>query len=328
MEAPRVFVSHASEDTDRFVREFATKLRSHHGVDAMVDIWEIRPGHSLVKRIFDEGIGKAEAVIVVLSEYSINKPWVRKELDVSTVRQIEDGITLIPVVIGDVEKHQIPTSLRDTRWVRVRNLDEYEAELGEIVDAIYNRHQKPPLGQQPEYTRTDLGVVPGLRPADSQILKLCCEMEMQRGERNASLKGDAVIEEAERADLHQEVAVKSMKLLEGRGYLNARYTNRTAPFRLSVTDTGFDRYAHTFVPGYKSLIRSVGLEIVNHGARRSNAIAQSLDSPQVIVEHILALFEAQGWIDIRQETTPWMDISNVSPELERWLDETGQGASL
>jgi hypothetical protein len=326
MEAPRVFVSHAREDKDRFVLGFATKLREK-SVDAWLDRWEMRPGDSLVRKIFDDGIGQAEAVIVVLSEHSINKPWVRKELDVSTVRQIEDGIKLIPVVIGNVEKYQIPTSLRDTLWVRVRNLDQYDAELSEIVDAIHGRRERPPLGQQPEYTRTDLSVVPELRPSDSQILKLCCEMEMQRGEREAALEGDAVIEEAERADLHRELAVKSMKLLEGRGYLRATYTlGNSAPFRLTVTDLEFDEYARVFLPGYDSLIRSVGLEVVNHDAWRSDAIAQSLDTPQVIVEHILALFESQGWIDIRQETTPWMDISNVSPELERWLEETAPSA--
>lgn len=68
-------------------------------------------------------------------------------------------------------------------------------------------------------------------------------------------------------------------------------------------------------------MKSVGLEIENHYARRSDAIARSLDIPLVIVEHILALFEANGWLNIRKETTPWMDIDNVSPELERWLEE-------
>ena len=322
MEHPKVFVSHASEDKERFVIDFATKLRSEQGLDAFVDTWEVLPGDRLVKKIFDEGIGQAEAVIVVISEYSINKPWVRKELDVSTVMQIEDNLKLIPVVIGTVEKHQMPTSLRDTRWVRVRNLDQYDAELGEVVAMIYNHYEKPPIGQQPEYTRSDLGVIPNLRLADSQLLKLCCELEMQRGERKASLLGDDVIEEAERADLHRDLATKSMKLLEGRGYLNARYTNRTVPFRLSVTDAGFDKYARTFLPGYEGLKTSVGLEIVNHEARRSKAIAQSLDCPQVIVEHILALFKDRGWIDAYQETSPWTDIRRVSPELEYWLEET------
>jgi hypothetical protein len=89
-----------------------------------------------------------------------------------------------------------------------------------------------------------------------------------------------------------------------------------------VTDAGFDKYSRTFLPGYEGLKTSVGLEIVNHEARRSKAIAQSLDCPQVIVEHILALFEDRGWIDTYQETLPWIDIRHVSPELEYWLEET------
>ena len=37
---PKVFISHASEDKDRFVLAFAKELRSR-GVDAWVDEWEI-----------------------------------------------------------------------------------------------------------------------------------------------------------------------------------------------------------------------------------------------------------------------------------------------
>ena len=44
MEHPRVFVSHASEDKERFVFRFATKLRTEYGVDAFVDEWVIYPG--------------------------------------------------------------------------------------------------------------------------------------------------------------------------------------------------------------------------------------------------------------------------------------------
>jgi hypothetical protein len=83
---PKVCIGHASEDKERFALDFATKLSSQHDIDAKVDRWEILPGDSLVRKIFDEGIGQAEAVIVVISEDGINKPWVREELDVSTVR--------------------------------------------------------------------------------------------------------------------------------------------------------------------------------------------------------------------------------------------------
>jgi len=69
---PRVFVSHASEDTDRFVIEFCRRLRSS-GIDAWLDHWELQPGDSLVDRIFEEGIGGANAFLVVLSKNSVDK---------------------------------------------------------------------------------------------------------------------------------------------------------------------------------------------------------------------------------------------------------------
>lgn len=190
MEHPKVFISHASEDKERFVLDFATKLRSEQGLDAFVDIWEVDPGDSLVKKIFDEGIGQAQAVIVVLSEYSVNKPWVREELDVSIVRKIEDKLRLIPVLIGNIEKHQIPTPLRATLWRRISNLDEYDAELAEIVGAIYGRQQKPPLGGPPDYAKPDFDTVPGLSSEDSVVLKVCCEMEIQKAHRPAVLEAE------------------------------------------------------------------------------------------------------------------------------------------
>jgi hypothetical protein len=78
--SPRVFVSHASEDKDRFVTPFAEALRKK-GIDAWLDKWEILPGDSLVDKIFEEGLKHANAIIIVLSRNSVNKPWVREELN-------------------------------------------------------------------------------------------------------------------------------------------------------------------------------------------------------------------------------------------------------
>ena len=44
---PKVFISHASEDKERFVLGFAAKLHID-GVDAWIDRWEIMSGDSLV----------------------------------------------------------------------------------------------------------------------------------------------------------------------------------------------------------------------------------------------------------------------------------------
>ncbi len=74
---PKVFVSHASEDKVRFVEEFARKLRND-GIDAWFDKWEMKPGDSLVDKIFEEGIKNADAVIVVLSKISVKNLGLKK----------------------------------------------------------------------------------------------------------------------------------------------------------------------------------------------------------------------------------------------------------
>ncbi|HEY0068438.1 MAG TPA: TIR domain-containing protein [Chloroflexia bacterium] len=139
---PKVFISHASEDKERFVVDLATKLRQW-GIDAWLDQWEIQPGDSLVEKIFQEGIGNSQAVIIVLSEHSVQKLWVRQELNASVIRHINKEIRLIPVIIGPC---QVPFGLLDTYHIKVEDLSNYDDELQRLVRTIYGIQEKPPLG--------------------------------------------------------------------------------------------------------------------------------------------------------------------------------------
>ena len=140
---PRVFISFGGEDWDRFVRVFGEALRAR-GIDAWVAYWEIAPGDSLVRKIFDEGLTQADAVIVVLSCWSVDKPWVKEELDLAKIRQVEERVRLIPVRIDDCE---VPAALRATKRVSIKDLDSYEPQLNEIVAALLGQHERPALGQ-------------------------------------------------------------------------------------------------------------------------------------------------------------------------------------
>lgn len=115
---PKVFVSHASEDKNRFVTDFARRLIGK-GVDAWYAEWEMKPGDNLIDKIFEEGIGSSEALIVVLSNKSVDKPWVREEMNVGFVRRVQSQTRLIPVVIDDCD---IPVALQSTYHVRIKNL--------------------------------------------------------------------------------------------------------------------------------------------------------------------------------------------------------------
>jgi hypothetical protein len=44
-----------------------------------LDKWAIRPGDSLVTKLFDEGLATVDAVIAVVSQHSAGKPRVRAD---------------------------------------------------------------------------------------------------------------------------------------------------------------------------------------------------------------------------------------------------------
>ena len=110
MEAPKLFLSHASEDKE-FALVLATKLRAD-GVDAWIDKWEIRVGDKLTQRIFREGIGNSDCFAIVLSNASVAKPWVREELDAAMIRAIEEQTRLLVIRIDDCE---VPVELRSRK---------------------------------------------------------------------------------------------------------------------------------------------------------------------------------------------------------------------
>lgn len=320
MEAPIVFVSHASEDKERFVLDFATKLRSEHGVNALVDRWEILPGDSLVDKIFEEGIGQAEAVIVVVSEYSVDKPWVREELNTATVRRIEGASKLIPVVIGEVDDAQIPQSLKSVVWEPIRDLDNYEPGLNRIVRAIYGGHSdKPPIGEAPAYTQSTVNNIPGLSETDNLVLKLCCEEIIQRNQTSLRFKPNEIYEAVEPLDIDEEGALESLQILDSRGYISASRTIGSTIYNFGVSNYGFDQYLQLIIDDYDLLVRSVGLQIVNFDQRTSKEIAESLEQPEVIVEHVLGIFHDRRFVHLVKANISSAQILDVSPELKRWL---------
>jgi hypothetical protein len=57
----------------------------------------------LVEKIFTEGIGACQAFLVVLSATSVQKKWVREELNSGVVEAIERQVKLLPIRIDDCE---------------------------------------------------------------------------------------------------------------------------------------------------------------------------------------------------------------------------------
>lgn len=90
-----VFVSHASEDKDEFVRPFV-KCLQENGIEVWYDEFSLRVGDSL-RRSIDNGLKNSSYGIVVLSEAFFSKEWPQRELDGLFAREVNGEKVILPI---------------------------------------------------------------------------------------------------------------------------------------------------------------------------------------------------------------------------------------
>lgn len=315
--APKVFISHASEDK-AFVVDLATRLRER-GIDAWLDRWEILPGDSLVEKVFEQGIAPAKAIIVVVSRASVVKPWVREELNVAVARKIDAVSKLIPVVIGDCE---VPESLRATVWEKIDDPTRYEPSLDRIVRSIFGVSDKPKLGGGPAFASGALLQIGDLARADSLVLQAACELCLEDGHA-LRLLGSALPPRTGKLGLSEEATWESARILRGRGYLEEDFSldDDRVPGEIAITSSGFEEYLKSYWPGYEDLLRSFASKVINENLLERDAMKRSLDVPDVVLDHVFDRFRDRKWIFAdRYPTGVWEFAPAVfSPEMKRWL---------
>ena len=81
-----VFICHASEDKDDFVRPLAEALRAHH-IEVWYDEFSLRVGDGL-RQAIDRGLVNSQFGIVVLSPAFFRKRWTQRELNGLVAREI------------------------------------------------------------------------------------------------------------------------------------------------------------------------------------------------------------------------------------------------
>ncbi len=308
---PRVFLSHATEDKDRFVLEFAGSLRAM-GLDVWLDHWEIRPGDSLVEKIFEEGIGGADAVILVISSWSVDKPWVRQELDASVVARIQRGTLLIPVVLDGCEP---PVSLQATLYIRVDDLDELDEPVGKVVDSVFGYTAKPELGQPPSYIRELATAFTYLSKQDRIVLSGFAEQAFSKASSMADT--DAVWRRLEKRGVPREVFLESLQALEERGYLREPgIAAEIQPF-FFVTWNSLGEYFESVDPEYPEKTDRIAAAIIN-GERfiADVTLAQLLAVPKFEVIVILHQLENRGLLRLGETASGFL-VESKKASLKR-----------
>lgn len=309
---PKVFVSHASEDKDRFVIEFAKKLRSK-GVDAWLDRWEMLPGDSLVDKIFEEGLKEAKAVIVVLSKNSVEKPWVKEELNTSIVHRLSKGTKVIPVVLDNCV---VPESLKSTLWESIKNLEDYGENFERILLSIFGKTDKPVLGDPPSYVAQKTNYIAGLVELDNLILKISSEFIIENDEYYVDPErifwGDGGL------GMGKQDVLDSIEVLESHGYLNVtRFIGGGCHYE--VSDLGFDKYAQAYIPNYANIVNEIIRLIVNEEILDSDSLSEKTGSPKKVTRHVMTVLEQNGHVRLSNSIGGPQSIYHVAASLRRLL---------
>jgi len=90
------FLSYAHEDKD-FAERITTELLKA-GIDVKIDIWEIKPGDSLIQKIFVEGLSTCDVFLILISDASVRSKWVREALDHAMIKKIEGATRIIALI--------------------------------------------------------------------------------------------------------------------------------------------------------------------------------------------------------------------------------------
>ncbi len=307
---PKVFISHASEDKDRFVIDFAGRLQAQ-GIDAWLDRWEMLPGDSLVDKLFEEGIHSATAVVIVLSTNSVDKPWVREEINAAFVKHVDGGTKLIPIVLDDC---RVPACLASTLWERISDLTAYEQSFERIVAAITGVRDKPPLGTLPGYVSAPTITMQGLAPVDNLVLKIVCEHALRNG--YASIDRDELHQSEALSSLPQQELADSLGVLESEGLVHVESPGGPSYF-VQVTTEGFEQFAQAYLPDYESTTQAVASAILNEHVESNSDLQAKIGKGQFLINHILDVLEGQGYIQLEKFGDGRISVYSVSVTLRR-----------
>lgn len=314
---PKVFISHASEDKPRFVTAFATKLREN-GVDAWLDRWEMLPGDSLVDKIFEEGLKEAQAVIIVLSKFSVTKPWVSEELNASMVARISKGTRIIPVVIDDCD---VPEALKSTLWERVSDLSNFEEPLRRILAAIFDVREKPDVGEPPEFVQEATRSIDGLSNVDSLVLKRAAEYDLTNN--SYIVEPEIIFSDLDALGLTKQQILDSIEVLEAERLLEVTRYMGGGPDRygchIRVTSFGFEKYCSAELDNYEQLKETCAGLIVNEAVHDNQSLADRTGAQLRLIDHILDVFESNGLIKMSKYLGGNVVIHSVHAKFRRML---------
>jgi hypothetical protein len=147
-----VFISHSSADLD-LVTKFADKLNSM-GIATWFAPADMKPGTEAISTI-EDGLKGSKAVVVFLSRTALASFWVNVELQIRINQIAHDrSLKLIPVLIGDVQRREIPETLQIFQGLDFNGTDwtsplQFQARVDLLAQAVRDTVGRPGVALSP-----------------------------------------------------------------------------------------------------------------------------------------------------------------------------------
>ncbi|WP_459874019.1 TIR domain-containing protein, partial [Endothiovibrio diazotrophicus] len=136
-----VFISHASEDKEDFVRPLATELQ-RLGITVWLDDFVLEIGDSLSESI-EAGLRDSSFGLVVLSKYFFLKNWTKHELRSLTQKHNEKRRSILPIWHGVSKTNVFDFSPALSDLVALNSAEGIDRIANKIHKAVSDRRSDP-----------------------------------------------------------------------------------------------------------------------------------------------------------------------------------------
>ena len=149
---PKVFLSHSKKDISFIKRLYDDLVKCK--IEPWLDTEEIRHGTSWLDAIFEDGIPTCDSIIVYLTEQSISSPMVKKEMDVSIIKKINDnGISFLPYVEKETLRKKLRSDLQSLH-IPVWNGKNYKEFLPKVLSEIWISYLRRTISKATQNEKT------------------------------------------------------------------------------------------------------------------------------------------------------------------------------
>lgn len=315
---PKAFISHATADQTTYAEPLARRLRER-SIAAWYSPWEISGGDSLVQKIFEDGLKQAAVFIVILSKVSVERPWVKAEVDVAKVRNIAESIILIPVKVDDCE---IPESLKATAYLSLEHFGTIEKIADNIADTILGRLKAPHLGKLPVHVERTSIDLPGLRPIDARVTELAYDVAYEKD--SAFVYVSDLMQKATDEGMSKDQVIESMDALFD-SYWFKEYSSRKSGVVILPPSTILpiaSSKGHISDHLQLEVAATIYSEIQGDKQLECDELVSRFGVPKIFIDAILESLHDQGYFSWSQPMGGTLGTVFIpTTSFKRWLED-------